>query len=110
MGQQWLSHFCVSTKPFGLKGFISILNGVSWIISVTSFPVPAPRLRPSMEWPVATTRFLYRVLRPIYGSPSAEHGRNPDHIFSFSGILIEKDGMKSFTAAIIPFTLLYLGE
>src|SRR6185437_17021954 len=57
------------------NGARSILGAHSSTTSLTRRPVPAPRLNPSIEWPVATTTFRYFFIRPIYGNPSAEQGR-----------------------------------
>src|SRR6185437_3964702 len=57
------------------KGVKSMLVGRSSTNSLTRRPVPAPRLSPSIECPVATTTLLYRRILPIYGNPSAEQRR-----------------------------------
>ena len=47
---------------------------ITWAIS---FPVIGPRLIPIIAWPVAMLRLLKDRVRPMYGSPSGEHGRKP---------------------------------
>ena len=49
------------------------------ITSAVTLPEIGPRLRPIIEWPVATDKFEYFLVRPIYGMPSGEQGRSPRH-------------------------------
>ena len=47
------------------NGDRSILAGCSLTSSLTRRPVPAPRLSPSIEWPVATITLLNFFILPI---------------------------------------------
>ena len=77
--------------------------------SVTSFPVPAPKLSPTIAWPVAIITLLYFFNRPIYGKPSAEQGLYPYQTLSDDGMGSSKAGKNCFTAFKIPFTLFMRG-